>query len=402
MANKKVIFLAISFIMLSVLSIGLSKAELFSVVQQTDCVWDEPEREGLVQFNSNLRSVMGYPPEPFMFFPEDGYFPLSPSEWDNQPIEGMLCEEFFEYFGGVVDETRNGKNIYYVFDGYAICLESGKLALSLGEDESRKNEVLDNYILNYYKCETKYFPSAEFNTIIDYFENYPKCDNNINKIWNLEGSKLFFVLDKNCVSILSSDYYFMEWDRDNFCPNWYLNPEADFLDASGQENWLITEKEKLGKKYFVVENSEYQDGHYWCHNPELLAYASSEQLMNKFFNDFYDECYTYLAETCQEVPCSWTQYTLYSSLEECQGIHSGGTCEELGGIICKGTKVCSGKYVFSSDTDKCCTPDTSVGLKGECGYPAEGSGCIFISDFCVKWWMLLLGIGALILLHPKG
>ncbi|MBU0959410.1 MAG: hypothetical protein KKB31_05690 [Nanoarchaeota archaeon] len=76
-----------------------------------------------------------------------------------------------------------------------------------------------------------------------------------------------------------------------------------------------------------------------------------------------------------------------------------GTCSELGGIICEGTKSCSGKYVSAINSDKCCTPDASVGLRGECAYPAEGSGCIFpISDFCVKLWMLLVGIGGILLI----
>jgi len=117
------------------------------------------------------------------------------------------------------------------------------------------------FFLNLYTCESVYSPSTEMNRIVNYFEEDTAP-------WR-EGDKAIYYTGEY---LFNSEYYFMEFPTvPNFCTNWYLNQEADFLDASGQETWTIEENIKLGKTYFYVKtpNMPSTDGYYWCHNPDL-------------------------------------------------------------------------------------------------------------------------------------
>ena len=372
MTNKDNTILWILGIILVIVFIGKSgNLGLFSTQQV--CTWNEPEtREELAQFNNELRSVIGY--QPFLLIPEteyigtNGYFPFT----NINEIEvglNLMCTDFFDLQVKAnlveVDEIRNGRKIYYG-GGYVFCIGNDKVGLSLGDNETRKNMVLDNYVLNFYKCESVYTPSNEMKELMNYFEDESSFKDGAKSIFYTGGKPY-------------SEYIFMEFPTvDDFCSNWYLNPKADFLDGSNQQTWTIKERIKNNKKYFYVKNpsSPIMNGYYWCHNPNLMGYASSEVLMDKFFDKFYkisiepQKCYAYLAETCQEVPCS-TNYTKFNTLEKCVAIITEKNCSLLSLEL----------------RDDCCVKNF-----GE-NYKWEENSCKSQNGFEIKWWMILIGAG---------
>ena len=138
--------------------------------------------------------------------------------------------------------------------------------------DQRENEC-------YVSCPKDTSYSNEMKRINDYFGEEPCMFGEGDKAVYYTGTSFY------------SEYIFMEFPTvPNFCTNWYLNPQADFLDGSNQETWTINENTKLDKTYFYVENPtlSFMNGYYWCHNPDLMGFASSKSLMDNFFDDFYE------------------------------------------------------------------------------------------------------------------
>lgn len=163
MAKKKDSNTGIMIILIVGAIFILPKLGLFSVGEV--CMSNEPTtREELVSWNGELRSIIGYPPEPFLLIPEkeyqgtNGYFPFTKGE--AEPLLNILCTDFFDYLileeegHGEVSEIMYGRKIYYAPSmGYIICIGNDKLGLSLGDNETRKDIILDKYFNTFYTCQ---------------------------------------------------------------------------------------------------------------------------------------------------------------------------------------------------------------------------------------------------------
>ena len=299
MAKDNKIYWIVGIVILALIVLPRLDTGLFAVEEV--CTWDEPEtiEEYQNYFGGSLDLENKRIYDIIPLFSQNSEMVVY--EVDNCLQATIEDIQEFPYSSRTYTKfnilTYNSSTIYYSIwcnknDDFGLSVRSNNVE----DNIQTTNSVLDNYLLNYYTCETTYTPSAEMGEIADYYsDDYPVCSNNINKIWNIESSKLFLFLNKDCdfsggIDVSINDYYFMEFQGvPNFCSNWYLNPEADFLDASGQEDWTIGENIKLGKTYFKVEDSGWANGYFWCHNPDLMGYASSKVLMDDFFDAFYNE-----------------------------------------------------------------------------------------------------------------
>ena len=295
------------------------------------------------------------------------------------------CNELIEtirFDYGHTTKIINGRTLYVMKEGPAEDAEVGDLFCSTNgnfiikfspiNEAPKLLDLEQAYFNKFYTCESVYPPPSV----------YPTSDEMKELMYYFEDESSFKDRDKSIFYTGSnpySEYFFMEFPGvDKFCSNWYLNPKADFLDGSNQQTWTIEERTKNNKKYFYVKNpsSPIMNGYYWCHNPNLMGYASSEVLMDKFFDKFYkisiepQKCYAYLAETCQEVPCS-TNYTKFNTLEKCVAIITEKNCSLLSLEL----------------RDDCCVKNF-----GE-NYKWEENSCKSQNGFEIKWWMILIGAG---------